>query len=385
MPRKGENIYKRKDGRWEGRYIKARKIDGKALYGYVYGRTYRETKEKLSIKLYQISTGRENAQIHPKVKIKTTFKNISEKWLDLKRPQIKTSSLVKYKNLLRLNIWPELGDIPVEELTRPQLEAYCAQLLLNGGKNHTGLAPKTVSDILSIVRNILHFASNMGINLMCDASGITIKQSYRQMHVLSKKEQQKLLSYLCQHLDNKNLGILICLFTGLRIGEICALQWKDINFSEKMLNVNQTMQRIQTDNDPNKKTEIIITAPKSSCSVRQIPLTKELVELLEKCYCGQSGFILTNSTKIYVEPRSMQYRLKNILDAIGINPVNFHTLRHTFATRCVELGFDIKTLSEILGHSSINMTMNRYVHPSMDLKTSNMQLLGSLFAVIQNG
>lgn len=311
-----------------------------------------------------------------------SFKAISEKWLDSMQPKIKYSSMVKYQNVLKAHVWPLLGEIPINQLTSQKLESYCNYLLSNGGRKKVGLAPKTVSDTLSIVRSVLRFAREYEEVPDCTFTHIPIKQSYKEIRVFSRKEQKLLCDYLYAHLDLKNLGILICLFTGLRIGEICALCWENISLSEGVLYVSKTMQRIQSQSNSLQKTEIIITAPKSPHSIRQIPLPKELADIISKQYTGRTGFVLVDTDKVYVEPRSMQYRLKKVLKEVGISDANFHALRHTFATRCVELGFDMKTLSEILGHSSIHITMNRYVHPSMELKSSHMQRLSTLLNAI---
>ena len=172
------------------------------------------------------------------------------------------------------------------------------------------------------------------------------------------------------------------MLTGLRIGEICALKWEDISIPEKTVYVHSTMQRIQIVDpmEAKTKTKISITTPKSSCSIRKIPLSDEIITIMEQ-FEKQSGFVLTGNDSSYIEPRSMHNHFKRVCKNAGIDPVNFHVLRHTFATRCVELGFDVKSLSEILGHANVSITLNRYVHPSMALKRANMEKLSELFAV----
>ena len=201
------------------------------------------------------------------------------------------------------------------------------------------------------------------------------------MCVLHLTEQKILCEYLSDHISERNIGILLCLFIGLRIGEICALKWEDISLTEKTIHVHHTIQRIQIEGNSNKKTKVIITTPKSKCSIRTIPIPDNIINILNKISPNQCGFLLTGTEKKYVEPRTMQNHLKKVLESASLRSVNFHALRHTFATRCVEVGFDIKSLSEILGHANVNITMNRYVHPTMDLKRDNMQKLSTLFAV----
>lgn len=170
-------------------------------------------------------------------------------------------------------------------------------------------------------------------------------------------------------------------FAGLRIGELCALKWDDISLENGTIYIHQIIQRIQTRNNPNKKTEVLIMTPKSKCSVRTIPIPSNVVQLLKDTSLTKKGYLVTGTEEHYLEPRTMQMHFKHVLECADLRQVNFHALRHTFATRCIEVGFDIKSLSEILGHANVAITMNRYVHPSMELKRENMQKLSSLFAV----
>ena len=376
MPRRGENIYKRKDGRWEGRYIKARSATGKAVYGYVYAHTYKEVKTKLTNILLQLKDPIAKIPIEHEC-----FQAIAMEWFETVKDQIKESTSNKYWNSLKLYILPEFGKAELHELTYEFINERCNHLLLEGGKNGQGLSPKTVSDILSLIRNILQYASRQGKVIPCNAHSIHVKRPAKELRVLSMNEQRRLCDYLYTDLCSYNIGILLCLFTGLRVGEICALRWEDISISDKTIHVHHTLQRIQNRSGEGAKTRIVITTPKSACSIRLIPIPNELIELLVLYQKSSSGYLLTNSEHKYVEPRIMQNHLKKVLRESAIAPANYHALRHTFATRCIELGFDIKSLSEILGHASVNITMNRYVHPSMELKKENMQKLASLLAV----
>ena len=208
-----------------------------------------------------------------------------------------------------------------------------------------------------------------------------IRQDMKEMRVLSISEHERLCQYLYASDKPKDIGLLICLFTGIRIGEICALKWEDISPVEQTLSVHQSMQRIQLQNDPDgKKTKILISTPKSQCSIRTIPLAERLAIYLLAHRKSSESYVLTGTTR-YVEPRSLQNHFKKVMDQCEIPDANFHCLRHSFATRCIETGFDIKSLSEILGHSTVNITMNRYVHPSMELKRENMNRLTDLFSV----
>lgn len=379
MSRTGENIYKRKDGRWEGRYIKEREISGKAVYGYVYAKSYRDVKEKLT----QVKTSSEKTKspyfIHEKKD--NTFYAVASEWLNTVRSQIKESTYRKYDNMLSSYILPVFGKIQLEQLSDSYLQNFRDRLLKAGGSKKKGLSSKTVSDVLSVVKNILQFAADKGYFLLFDGKSVSVKQNPSPMRVLSLQEQQALCQYLINDFNTYNRGIMLCLFTGIRIGELCALKWEDISLTEKTIYIHSTMQRIQNSAGMTPKTKIIVTTPKSKCSIRHIPLHDELVRLLSFDSSIHSGYFLTNSEEKYVEPRTMQYRFKIALKKSSIAYINFHSLRHTFATRCIENGFDVKSLSEILGHANVNITMNRYVHPSMELKRENMRKLSSLFSV----
>lgn len=377
MPRKGENIYKRKDGRWEGRYIKSRSSDGRAIYGYVYAKTYRDVK----LKLASLNSSTENFPTASQGISAEHFDSIAMEWFQAISHQVKESTSNKYWNLLNSYILPAFGSKLLCNITHDFIEEQCNLFLTIGGVKGNGLSAKTVSDILSLIRNILQFAISKGNVISCDAKTIRIKRQTSEMRVLSRLEQENLCQYLYSELDSYNIGILVCLFTGLRIGEICALRWEDISFSDHTIRVHQTLQRIQDRTNVKRRTKIVVTTPKSACSIRTIPVPDDLIVVLASYKTSSKGFILSNSEQTPLEPRTMQNHFKKALQKSGVAPANYHSLRHTFATRCIELGFDVKSLSEILGHASVNITLNRYVHPSMELKKENMQRLSTLLAV----
>ena len=307
------------------------------------------------------------------------FRDASEAWFESILPRVKESTGNKYRNLLMLHINPVFGDVPLDRLSRECLEKGCNEYLIHGGKSGTGLSPKTVSDIMTIVRSILRFAAQNGTQPLCDGMSVRIKRETKPLRVLSRAEQDRLCAYASSNLTPYNLGILICLFTGIRIGELCALRWEDISLEDQILSVRHTLQRVQSPSSDGAKSRIIVTPPKSSCSVRSIPIPADLAALLRDYQRSDIGYCLTNNELRYIDPRTMQNRFKQALMLSGVAEANFHALRHTFATRCVELGFDVKSLSEILGHSSVSITMNRYVHPSMEQKKAHMQRLCRLF------
>ena len=376
MPRKGENIYKRKDGRWEGRFIKGRN-GNKAIYGYVYSKSYTEVKKKLSQKRVEF-TQEDNKPSASTMK-DATFSDMSEMWLHSIQTSVKESTWIKYRNILKCSIVPRLGNTNLSNIDYSVISALRNELIEAGGKDQNGLASKTVADALSLTKAVIRFASQMKYKTDYTALDVSVKVKNAQLRVLSIQEQQILLSESMDELDLTGLGIYICLFTGIRIGELCALTWDDISLENNIIHVHKTMQRIQTP-DAEKKTAIIITEPKSQCSIRDIPIAETLREKLMHQHL-KNGYVLTGKNNKFVEPRTMQIRFKAIVERCGIKGVHFHTLRHTFATRCIEVGFDVKSLSEILGHANVSITLNRYVHPSMELKQKNIDKLSEIFAV----
>lgn len=371
MSKRGENIYKRKDGRWEGRYIKERAVDGKAKYAYVYGRSYADTKQKLlDRRVAQVQT----TDYCPS---RTPYGDILCRWIAMSRIHIKESTYSRYVHLANAHILPYLGELPTDELTTHAIEKHIS-FLLNAGRvdKKGGLAPKTVSDILTLIKGSIDYANCSGYSVSCCLDRLTVKKPQLDMRVLSVDEQHSLCEILMRDMNLIKFGVLLCMYTGIRIGEVCALKWECIDFSEGVLSIRETLQRIQaTDVGACKKTKIVITEPKSKKSIRDIPLPDFVLKYAASLKNNPKAYILTGCCDRYIEPRLLQYTFKKYTKECGLLDVNYHALRHTFATRCVELGFDVKTLSELLGHASVNITLNRYVHSSMDTKKNNMQRL----------
>lgn len=238
-----------------------------------------------------------------------------------------------------------------------------------------GLSDKSVSDILCILKSVLRLAGKNHVSLNVDFSEIYVKNKKPEIKTLTENEQQTLAVHLNKNLSNRNFGILLCMYTGIRLGELCALKWSDIDFDEKLLSINKTMNRIPQSDNKDFRTSVITSSPKSDDSVRVIPLPEFLIKIASSFSRENNAYILTCKEDQFIEPRGMQYYFKNILKKCGIPDYKFHALRLTFATTCVENGFEIKSLSEILAHSTIKITLDRYVHSSMKLKRENMDKL----------
>ncbi len=315
--------------------------------------------------------------------INDTFEEISAKWIKTYSMNFKESTYIRYRALISHYLMPTFQLYRVSEITEDEVRNFCNQIETHGKNDGSGLSPKMLSDILSVLRRILRYAQLQNIHVDTMIFDIKIKLERKPLEILSWSEQQVLQKYLSDHLDSLNLGIILCLFTGIRVGELCALTWEKISLSDKTICICQTIQRIQERNPEGRKTHIIIASPKSNSANRMIPISSILFELLKKYPLRQTGYFLSGSTSKIIEPRRVQYRFHKILKECGIDRKNFHILRHTFATRCVEANIDIKTLSEILGHSSVNITMNRYVHPSLSLKRDSMERLADWLSVKQ--
>ena len=377
MARRGENIYKRRDGRWEGRFIQSYSDDGKAKYKSVYAKTYKDVKSKL----LDAKEVFEEKNRKDETSKKVLFESWLDEWLNAKKTNVKESTFIRYRNSIENHIKPNLGKYSIEEIDYSTMESFVSHLSLAGKLNDkVGLSPKTINDLLTITKETFKYAQNHGVEIKCNFNGLSAKKHNTDMRVLNKSETKQLVDYLNSDLDIYKSGVLLCLFTGIRIGELCALKWKNISLENKTIKVEETMQRIQKLNSSeDAKTKIIITAPKSFTSTRIIPIPDFVVEIL-KCYKKDSdSYFLSEKNKTMIEPRTMQNKFQKYIKECGIPKANFHSLRHTFATRCVELGFDIKSLSEILGHSSVKITLDKYVHCSMDLKRMNMSKLQCAF------
>lgn len=338
---------------------------------YVYGKSYSEVKSKLKETTSMPIQTSDSRAPQP-----TSYSEILKMWLLSAKNHVKDSTFSRYNHLVERHIQPFLGGYQIGEIRNALLEKYIDHLLQCGRLDGSGgLSPKSVSDILVVIKRSMRYAQENNHLVICSTAGLSVKRSRKNMRVLSEIEQRQLEYVLMQDMDLTKFTVLLCLYTGIRIGEACALRWEHIRLDSGILEVRETMQRIQTPQNMASKTRIIITEPKSASSNRDIPLPQFLMQYAVQFQADRNAFVLTGEKSQFIEPRTLQNRFRNYVKTSGIEHANYHALRHTFATRCVELGFEIKSLSEILGHSNVNITLNKYVHSSLELKKKNMERL----------
>ncbi len=357
MARKGENIYKRQDGRWEGRYICGRREDGTARYRSIYGRTYSEVRERLV---------REKAAIRPTLpKCTLTIRELFTSWLAGRQCCVKASSYARYAFLVERHILPMLGGRRVARLTAQTLNQFLEEKRRRGRlSGRGGLSGKTVCDLAVILKSAFRLAGRQCAVPAALWTELELpKAQSRRIEVLGEQESARFSRAVLAAPDLSGAAYLLSLNAGLRLGEICGLRWADIDFAEGILHVARTAIRLPG-------AGLTLQTPKSTASDRVVPLTAELLKLLRRLRgtAPTEAFLLTGRTGKPMEPRTVQYRFKRFLAQNGFLDRNFHALRHSFATRCIARGADAKTLSEILGHGSVKTTLQLYVHPGMEQK-----------------
>ena len=295
----------------------------------------------------------------------TSVETIAKMWLYEKQPYIKPSSYARYNLIIRKYIVLPFGRDDILNFDGNFLSQYSRKLT-------ESLKPKTVRDILTVLKQIMAYAEESSL-CSVDLSRIKYpKGGSAVVSVLTVFEQSQLQSYLTENIDTQKLGVLICLYTGLRLGEICALRWEDIDLNSGVIKIRRTVQRICK---ASGGTEFLIDSPKSENSVRNIPLPDSLAEQMKNFRCDDMALYFLTGTSQFMQPRTYQNRFKAYLRTAGLDEsYHFHSLRHTFASRAIELHFDPKTLSELLGHSSVGITLNRYVHSTIEQKRKSMRL-----------
>lgn len=364
MGRHGENIRRRKnDGRWEGRYKVYHEEKQEYVYRSVYGHSYAEVREKLTIK--QLTSQKIIPGSSPSELDGTAlFSQAANEWLGLIREKCKYSTYIKYDTVYRTHLASLLGDCPLAEISELQLQAEISDTI----------SENLQKSIYSVANQILRYAgSHYRINVPT-LTRLPAHAEKRMIETLSLAEQAKLFDCIYTNMDKYKIAVCLSLCLGLRLGEICALKWADIDFENETMTINHTVQRITAiELTDESRTNLLESAPKSDCSKRIIPVSGELLHLLDRLLPSDQPYIFGGEKPL--EPRTMQYQFKRILKEALISERNFHILRHTFATNCVEKGIDVKSLSEIMGHSDVKITLNRYVHPTMDAKRLQLEQL----------
>lgn len=352
------NTYKRKDGRYESRIYAGRDEIGRRKYRSFYGATAKEAETKAANSV---------SPFEPAVLTEMTVGELVQEWLCVMSSRIKLSTAANYRMKAAKHILPAFGKAKCCELSRKQVYSFINQKL------SSGLSSRYVTDIVVLMRSVFRYAGReYCIKNVFD--GIVMpKKDRKEVRILNDDEQKRLNEILSKDSSSTAFAAAMSLYTGIRIGELCALKWEDIDLKKRVLTVRKTIQRIQTD-DGGKRTRLVISSPKSESSVREIPIPSCIMPVLSS-RIGQRNCYVMSGTEKPLEPRTLQYRFAGFLNRSGLPHIHFHSLRHMFCTNAIRLGFDIKTLSEILGHSSVDITLNRYVHSSMERKRSCMALL----------
>lgn len=377
MPRRGENIRKRKDGRWEARYIKCYGSDGKALYGSVYGKTYFEVKKRQTETMERLSANALSLRDH-----EVTVREVLFLWLNSNRLKLKDQTYAKYLYLIETHIIPILGNIKIKKLESVTINNFLFEKSENGRLDGMGgLSQSYLQTVYFILNAAIAFSIKEGYrpNFNGEIIRPNNKISRSELEILSEKEQSILEEYLFSETNERKIGILLSLYMGLRIGEVCGLQWEDIDFATQTMHIRHTIERIANVNakPADRKTVLMLCDAKSISSNRIIPIPTNIFPLLFQNR-RTSGFVLKGNAYEYTDPRTYQNCFHKYLRDCNLRSVNYHALRHTFATRCVEAGVDVKTLSEILGHASVNITLNTYVHSSLEHKRKQIELLNTV-------
>lgn len=369
MARHGENIHKRKDGRWEGRYIKSRTREKKIIWGYLYGHTYTEVKtallrKKAEYSFYNLSC--------PNI----TFAEFSMSYLHSLQHSVKESTYMHYQYTLLKYILPVLGSLAMASLNEQMLESGLQEIVFPKDNSHKPLGYASAKECLLMVRRICAYAARLHlIRPLVIAIRLPQKKT-KAAAPLSSTEQQQLRDFILADPTPRKLGVLFAAELGLRIGEICGLKWEDIDLKSNTIQINRTVSRISSGFG---RTKVVIQPPKTSSSRRKIPIPKHLVPILkqlQKKHRDADWFLSGNSLKP-VEPRCYRKSIHCYLKQARVQNVHPHMLRHTFATTCLQSGCDIKTLSELLGHANAAITLQQYVHSDMERKREEIDRIFS--------
>lgn len=349
MARIGENIYKRKDGRWEGRYPIGRKPNGRLRYGYVYGKSFQEVKDRVTPLRRKIAL---LAQYH--VVGQKSYQEWVNQWLFSKDGMVKPSTFSSYSYKLQHYILPYLGELSLNQLSEAKINNMIQKWI------EQGLSASSVKILARLLSQTLEQAKLSGKIAINPCNKVKLpKVTKRKIRSLSLREQKKLEEMARKTKKNQYLPVILALHTGMRIGEISALKWENIHFEKNIILVEHTYQRVLK--PEGKQTRLDFNTVKSASSYRVIPMTEILCEALKnkkKCEKHAEYVFAVNGKPI--EPRLLTYHFHQLRKKVNLEQIHFHQLRHTFATRCLENGADIPSVSALLGHASSQMTLDTY-------------------------
>ncbi len=369
MAKRGENIYKRKDGRWEGRYIIGRKPDGKPRFQSLYAHTYTELRERLSLcKSKQVMENRhvENL-LHCERILDEPFADWARYWLaHVAKPTVRPGTYGTYRAITENHLIPALEKTRLRSISHHQIQTSVCEW-------QSRLAAGTVQGIVRVLKNMLNSAEQRGL-CVNPIRRLKIEGKAKKPRVLSLSEQRK-LERAVQGRGGEEY--LLCLYSGMRLGELCALRWTNVDFEANAIQVSSTVQRVGAGNG---QTRLLFGRPKSESSEREVPLPRFIVDLLRQRRWAHPAdtFVFERGRGLPLDPRTVQSRFSRLMKRIGIEGAHLHTLRHTYATRCLEHQVGVEVLSDLLGHSSPQVTLRCYAHCTQEQKRKSVDRLKML-------
>ena len=370
------SIRKRKDGRWEGRYVVGHDpITGKMISRNVLGKTQAEVKEKLR-------TAIENSK---RLDYTQTGKYTVGQWMDewfeaYAKVKVRPSSHQTYKGYIENHIKPNIGDIPIEKLTSLQLQKFYRLLLTEGRiprieseKQPRGLSAKTVRNINQVISSAMDMAVRHKLILSNPTEGCELpKVEHREMKTLPAEQLGAFLR------EAKESGVYelyyLDLATGLRRGELLGLKWEDVDLQNGVIHVRRQVARVDG--------EVKELPLKTKNSYRNISISQDAVAMLTEMEAHRSSdYVFPSSTGGPISPDSVNNMLHRVLKRAGLPSIRFHDLRHTFATLALQNGVDIKTVSGMMGHFSAGFTLDTYAHVTTSAQKEAARTMGTVLAV----